>query len=216
MAPRSFEYRVCQNPECGLRYPNPRGNKAGLRCPICLSSTSVAEKHEAGRETDANAGRDVAGPEIEALLDNVRSALNVGSIFRTAEGYAIRHLYLGGITPTPENTQVKKTALEAEQGVPWSAHKNGVELIASLKQDGHCIWVLERTAQSVPIEELAAQAGQGSKTVLVVGNEQAGVDPGILELADEVVHLEMRGRKQSFNVAVAFGIAAQVLTRQNK
>jgi len=183
----------------------------GVRCPICLGSTAIVAERTAERERDSDARCEPDADALQCVLDNVRSALNVGSILRTAEGYSFGHLYLCGITPAPDSPQVKKTSLGAERAVKWTSHRNGVELIASLKQDGYCIWALERTTASRAIEMVARENRQMGKRVLVVGNEQAGVDPGILHLADRVVHLEMRGRKQSFNVAVAFAIAAHVL-----
>jgi tRNA G18 (ribose-2'-O)-methylase SpoU len=214
MAPAAFQFRLCLNPECGLRFPAATNNRAGERCPRCLGRTIVVAESTAGGEAAIDEGRGIDRHGLEALLDNVRSALNVGAIFRAADGYGLRHLYLGGITPTPENARVRKTALGAEQTVEGSAHKNGVELVASLKAHGRCIWALERTANSRPIEAIHVRAAQDNRCVLVVGNEQAGVDPGILDRADEIVHLEMLGRKQSFNVAIAFAIAAFVLSRE--
>ncbi len=206
-----FQFRLCLNPECGLRYPLPEKSSFGERCPICLGETIVVAEVPGERERRQAAPRGgAAGPR--ALLDNVRSALNVGSIFRTAEGYAFEHLYLCGVTPTPQDPQVSKTALGAEKLVGWSAHRNAVNLVSSLKADGFVIWALERTAHSCALEEAIPNAPPLAKRILVVGNEQAGVDPGILELADQVVHLEMKGAKRSFNVAVAFAIAAHVMS----
>lgn len=152
-------------------------------------------------------------PRPAVLLDNVRSAWNVGSIFRSAEGFGVRHLYLCGITATPQNAHVRKTALGAESVVPWSAHKDAVELVRQLKAQSHYIWALERTSRSVPLRE-AIPVADIDQVVLILGNEQAGVDPGILELADGAVHIEMHGRKRSFNVAVAFAVAAALLTEK--
>ena len=212
MEPKHFDFRLCLNPECRLRYPVPRGNRSGERCPMCLSETIVVAESAAEAEGNTQPRRQIHAASLEALLDNVRSALNVGSIYRTAEGHAFRHLYLCGISPTPENTEVRKTALGAEHTVAWSAHRNAVELISTLKQDGCNIWALERTPKAKAIESVSLPDSKGSRVVLVVGNEQAGVDPGILDMADEVLKLEMQGRKQSFNVAVAFAIAAHALT----
>ncbi len=190
-----------------------RGDRVGIRCPICLGKTEVVAERTTERADGTFAASKPTGGGLRCVLDNVRSALNVGSIFRTAEGYGVEHLYLSGITPTPESPRVKKTGLDAQRGVPWSAHRNAVELVTTLKQHGCRICVLERVPDSKPIESLEPRPG--SQRVLVVGNEQAGVDPGILELADEVVHLPMVGQKESFNVAVAFAIATHVLTRRN-
>ncbi len=204
-----FEFRQCVNPDCVLRYPLVELNAFGERCPACLGETKAVaqgtlEQEGAGDEQ----GSVRSGPA--ALIDNVRSAWNVGSMFRSAEGFGICHLYLCGITATPENEHVRKTALGAENIVPWSAHKNAMKLAGELKANGCEIWALERTRQSVPLRS-ALTATQLEKIVLVMGNEQAGVDPGILSLAHRIVHIEMQGRKRSFNVAVAFAVAASAL-----
>lgn len=208
----SFQFRLCINPGCGLRYPLIDQDQFGDRCPVCLGETIAVAEGVLNREPRERPAR-TSSKSVEALLDNVRSAWNVGSIFRSAEGFGIRHLYLCGITATPENERVRKTALGAESTVPWSAHKNGVALIRDLKSRGHTVWALEHTRRSVPLDAVA-RGGRGSGIlVLVMGSEQAGIDPGILELCDQVSHLEMHGRKQSFNVAVAFAVAAYALRR---
>lgn len=143
------------------------------------------------------------------LLDNIRSAWNVGSIFRSADGFGFRHAYLCGITPTPENEAVTKTSLGAEDAVPWSYHKDAVKLVKGLKREGYRILALEDAEHAVSIDaELLLD-----NAVLIVGNEVTGVDPELLTLCDEVLYIPMRGDKKSFNVAVAFAIAAHALNR---
>ena len=205
----SFQFRLCENPDCGLRYPLSVPSEFGERCPVCLGSTTVAAELPAQQETPIASATTTTGPQ--ALLDNVRSAWNVGSIFRTAEGFGFSQLYLCGITPTPENEQVRKTALGSQDRVGWSAHRNAVTLVEMLKRHGQQVWALERTAASEPLAAAIGAHAAPHELVLVVGNEQAGVDPGILALADRVVHLRMRGNKRSFNVAIAYALAAQML-----
>ncbi len=213
MAAASFQFRKCQNPDCGLRYPLAEGSGFGERCPICLGSTVVVAASLAEGEPARDPAR--PGPSVgpAALLDNIRSAWNVGSIFRTAEGFGFGHLYLCGITPTPESHQVRKTSLGAEGITSWSSHRDAVSLLKELRSRGCIIWSLERTRSSQPIRTALADEVERPSIVLVVGNEQAGVDPGILELSDRVVHIEMRGAKRSFNVAVAFAVAAHIITQ---
>ncbi len=210
MPATTFQFRVCQNPECRLRYPVEVESGLGERCPICLGTTLVAAEQGAQPEMESRRASTPAH-ELHGLLDNVRSAWNVGSIFRSAEGFGFKHIYLGGITPTPEDPQVRKTALGAEDIVGWSTHRNAVELASSLRGHGWAIWALEKTANSCPIDTAIRERKAAVSLVLVVGNERAGIDPGILDLADQVVHIEMRGRKQSFNVAVAFAVAAHTM-----
>src|SRR5512146_2963696 len=97
MAKQGFEFRQCTNPDCGLRYPLVERNEFGKRCPVCLGETTPVAEGQLEQEDDAP-GIQVPGTGPAALLDNVRSSWNVGSIFRSAEGFGISHLYLCGIT----------------------------------------------------------------------------------------------------------------------
>ena len=141
------------------------------------------------------------------LLDNIRSAWNVGSILRTADGFAFSHAYLCGITPTPDNEAVAKTSLGAENSVSWSYHKDAVKLVHGLIKEGWCVWALEEDERSQPIQA-AVDANTRQPVLLILGNEVTGVDPGLLGLCEEIFYIPMRGEKKSFNVAMAFSIAA--------
>lgn len=165
------------------------------------------------REPEVPEARSARKPgRREALLDNIRSAANVGSIFRTAEGFGFEHIYLGGITPCPDDLDVKKTSLGSEEFVAWTYHRNSMELLRMLKKKGHEIWVLENMPGAAPIDQVDLTTVHSAPVVLVVGSEITGVDPGIVEAADSVLCLPMFGRKTSLNVAVAFAIAAYALT----
>ena len=147
------------------------------------------------------------------LLDNIRSAWNVGSILRSADGFGFDHAYLCGITPTPDQEAVTKTSLGAEEYVTWSHHKDAVKLIHGLKKEGWRIVALEEEVRAVPV---SAYSNTKKQTVLILGSEVTGVDPGLLEVCDEVINIPMHGRKRSFNVAIAFGIAAYAVTAPRK
>ncbi|NTV38021.1 MAG: RNA methyltransferase, partial [Anaerolineales bacterium] len=142
------------------------------------------------------------------LLDNIRSAWNVGSILRSADGFGFDHAYCCGITPTPENEAVTKTSLGAEDSVTWSYHKDAVRLVKGLKKEGWKVYALEEDVRAAPIQEISASAPRG---ILIVGNEVTGVDPDLLDLCDSIHFIPMRGDKKSFNVAIAFSIAAYAL-----
>lgn len=144
------------------------------------------------------------------LLDNIRSTYNVGSILRTADGAGVRYLHLCGITPTPDNPKVAKTALGAEQSVRWTHHRNGVTAARMLRAQGSQLWALEIAPCAVSLFDAVADLPP-VPLVLVVGNERIGVDPGILALCEQVVALPMAGVKHSLNVATAFGIAVYTL-----
>ena len=215
MSAASYQIRVCQNPNCGLRYPLVDASGFGERCPACLGATVAVEEKSLAPETKTivDSGPIHAGRQV--LLDNIRSAWNAGSILRSAEAFGFRRAYFCGITPTPDDPRVCKTALGAERIVEWSAHMDAVHLLYNLKKQRYVIWALEVTEYSVPIMSVVSDAGAFKNLVLVVGNEVAGVDPGILEIADKVVHLPMNGQKRSFNVAVAFALAAQLIVLHN-
>lgn len=156
---------------------------------------------------------------MAVLMDNIRSAWNVGSILRSADGFGFTHAYLCGITPTPDNEAVTKTSLGAEDSVPWSYHKDAVKLVRGLKSEGWRVYALEEDKRAITINDAPfagfdAVASQPSAQheVLIVGNEVTGVDPGLLELCDNIFYIPMHGEKKSFNVAIAFGIAAYAFT----
>lgn len=147
---------------------------------------------------------------LEALLDNLRSAWNVGSIFRIADGAGVKHLHLCGTTPPGDHPRVPKTALGAEKTIGWRYHPNGLSVARELQRAGYRLWALETSTGAESLFDLLPINGQ-SRLVLVVGNERAGIDPEILALCERCVALPMLGIKESLNVAVAFGIAAYAM-----
>lgn len=147
---------------------------------------------------------------LEALLDNIRSVHNTGSMFRTADGAALSHLYLCGMTATPTHPKLAKAALGAQHTVRWTHHHNGVETAATLKGRGYQLWAIEAGAQADALFA-ADLSWRDGPVVLIVGNERVGVDPGILAQCDRILSLPMMGQKRSLNAAVAFGIAAYFL-----
>jgi 23S rRNA (guanosine2251-2'-O)-methyltransferase len=146
---------------------------------------------------------------MEALLDNIRSAWNVGAIFRTADGLGVQKLHLCGITPTPENKSVGKTALGADQSIPWTYARNALSAVEKLKFEGVRLWALEQAERAVPVTD--SWRANDQRTVLIVGNEVTGVDPALLELCERIVYIPMQGQKRSLNVEVAFGVAVSAL-----
>lgn len=163
--------------------------------------------------------KDERGKILAVLLDNIRSAWNVGSILRSADGFGFSHAYLCGITPTGDNEAVTKTSLGAEDSVPWSYHKDALRLVKGLKAEGWKVYGLEEDERAIPLEhsslpsKLRERTPSGPPTlqILIVGNEVTGVDPELLDLCDQIFFIPMRGEKKSFNVAIAFGIAAYTL-----
>jgi tRNA G18 (ribose-2'-O)-methylase SpoU len=146
----------------------------------------------------------------------VRSLFNVGSIFRSADGAGLRHLYLCGVTPTPDHPKLGKTALGAEKQVAWSHHRNAVILAEELRAAGWTLWALETgaAAESIFTVALPRPPLPQPPLVLVAGGEVTGVDPDVLALCARRVAIPMAGRKESLNVAVAFGVAAVILRQR--
>ena len=206
------EIRKCE--ACGLRYPLIVGHPLGRRCPVCMGETRLMLRREPVSEPAASP-KGVASPRATGqravILDNIRSAWNVGSIFRSAEGFGFTHAYLCGITSTPDNDAVMKTSLGAEESVSWSYHKDAVQLVKGLKKEGWRVFALEDDLRAHPIDRAAFYHGDAA---LIVGNEISGVDPELLDLCDMVFFIPMHGEKRSFNVAVAFGIAAFALHQE--
>lgn len=204
----AFEVRQCTNPGCGLRLPVDTDIYSGRFCPKCGDSMVCVERIRSQKSSKFDSESDRR--ELVVILDNIRSAHNVGSIFRTADGAGVKHLYLCGITPTPDdNPGLRKTSLGSEGIVTWSCHLNAVDLARQLKEEGYLLFALERTPNAVPVFQYKiADEKRSSPMALILGNERAGVDPGLLALCDEVLSLPMAGQKTSLNVAVAFGVAA--------
>jgi tRNA G18 (ribose-2'-O)-methylase SpoU len=154
------------------------------------------------------------GGVFAVLLDNVRSAWNVGSILRSADGFGFKHAYLCGITPTADHEAVLKTSLGAEKSVVWSYHKDAVRLVKGLKVEGWEVFGLEDNPRAVELRHAAGVTYGSQPKLLIVGNEVTGVDPDLLDLCDQVYHIPMGGEKKSFNVAIAFSIAAYALHKE--
>jgi 23S rRNA (guanosine2251-2'-O)-methyltransferase len=146
------------------------------------------------------------------ILDNIRSTHNVGAIFRTADAVGVSLIYLVGYTPAPVDrfgkmrSDVAKSALGAEQTVPWKQVKSISGLITSLKKKGYCIVALEQSSNSISYTKVKRLVGK-KPIALIVGNEVDGVSEKTLTKCDIVMELPMRGIKESLNVSVATGIA---------
>lgn len=148
--------------------------------------------------------------KLIVVLHNIRSRENVGSIFRTADAVGVSKIYLCGITPTPPHEKISKTALGADEYVPWEYCKQGWRLLAKLKKEGMNVVALEQTKESKDVFKFKPKF----PVALVLGNEVRGLSPEILKRADVVLSIPMRGQKESLNVAVAFGIATYQLTKE--
>lgn len=142
---------------------------------------------------------------IVAVVPDVRSAHNVGAIFRTADAAALTRVVLCGFSATPDHRGVAKTALGAQDTVPWTVAGDLSIALADLRAEGFAIAALERADGAIAPDAVPASA---FPLALVVGNEVAGVAPDVLAAADLIVGLPQWGTKASLNVSVAFGVAA--------
>lgn len=204
-ASAAFQIRQCKRDECRFRYPVSVDSPDVGPCPACHESAqTVLGPFKSSRPTTEL--KEHFGMAFEVFLDNIRSSHNVGSILRTCDGAGIDHMHMCGITSTPGQVKVRKTALGAERAVPWTYYRNGVDAVQELKKLGYRIWSLENTAPSQSVFDLGA-TDLPERMVLVVGNELSGVDPGIMALSDKIVSMPMAGTKSSLNVAVALGVA---------
>jgi len=209
----------CPNPACKLLFDvaDDREGKNGP-CPSCgqvITFRSLALLNEVERQhlkrTLAAPAEPAGAARYCALLEDIRSLWNVGSIFRSADGAGFPQLYLCGITGCPPHKSIAKTSLGAEDHVAWQ-HLTGVlDILPTLRSRGVQIVALEKTESSVPLEETLGTGSIHAPLCLLVGNEVAGLSAEALSMADRVCHLPMRGIKTSLNVAVAFGIAAYAI-----
>jgi tRNA G18 (ribose-2'-O)-methylase SpoU len=140
---------------------------------------------------------------VVVVLNSIRSAYNVGSIFRTSDGAMIEKLYLCGYTPYPPQKEVLKTALGAHESVGWEHADDPAELILKLKKQGFKIVALEQTNKSFPHYNVPPD---DFPICLIVGNEITGVSQDLIDLCDYSIEIPQYGIKQSLNVAVAYGI----------
>lgn len=154
------------------------------------------------------------------IVHNVRSAYNVGAVFRTADGAGVAKIYLTGYTPVPYNSKkdtyqtqaqkmISKTALGADEFVAWERVKNLGKLILALKSQGIQIIALEEDKEAVNYKKFKPQF----PCALILGNEVRGIDKKILDKCDDIIFIPMRGKKESLNVSVATGIAIYELLK---
>jgi len=148
------------------------------------------------------------------VLDNVRSGLNVGSAFRTADAFALERVLLCGITAQPPHREILKTALGASETLPWRYFPQTRSAVEALKEEGFAVWGVEQTDASLPLQEFHWQPGK--KYALVFGNEVRGISEDILPLLDGCLEVPQFGTKHSLNIAVCVGIVAWELFRQWK
>ncbi|MBQ7622802.1 MAG: RNA methyltransferase [Bacteroidales bacterium] len=141
---------------------------------------------------------------IVLVLDNIRSAHNVGSAFRTADAFKADRLYLCGICACPPSAEIHKSALGAEDSVPWEYRESTLSLVEELRARGYYIICAEQTENALPLQSFRLQ--KGSRVAVVFGNEVDGVSQEVVDAADGCVEIPQFGTKHSLNVSVSIGI----------
>ena len=153
---------------------------------------------------DLDAYKTVPKRPFTLVLDNLRSGLNVGSIFRSADAFLVEKIWLCGITVQPPHREILKTALGSTESVEWAYVTQTADAIQVLRAEGYKIWALEQTSPKTWLQDFAPQPGE--KHAFVIGNEVDGVDEQLLPLCDGAIEIPQYGTKHSLNVAVATGI----------
>jgi 23S rRNA (guanosine2251-2'-O)-methyltransferase len=151
---------------------------------------------------------------IVVVLENIRSAYNVGSVLRTADAFLLESVYTVGYTPHPPHKQIDKTALGAEDTVHCQHFTDTAMAIAALKEKGFTIWAVEQTANSQLLHQF--QTNTNEKIALVFGNEVAGVEQSTIDLCHGCLEIPQFGTKHSLNISVAAGIVLWELVRTRK
>jgi len=159
--------------------------------------------HELNRKS-AGEVRNTEKIPVIALLENIRSAYNVGSVFRTADAFLIEAVFITGYTAKPPHKEITKTALGAQDSVSWKYFANTKLAIEQLKQDQYSIFAVEQVAQSISPEKLVDLGIH--KIAFIFGNEVSGVDPETLTFCDGCIEIPQFGMKHSLNISVAAGI----------
>jgi len=148
------------------------------------------------------------------VLDNVRSGLNVGSVFRTADAFAVEQIVLCGITALPPHREILKTALGSTETVAWSASEDALTAVRQLQKAGYRVFAVEQTTQKIWLQDFAPHVGE--RYALVLGNEVDGVSEEVLRACDGAIEIPQFGTKHSLNIAVAAGIVVWEFVRKWK
>jgi 23S rRNA (guanosine2251-2'-O)-methyltransferase len=151
---------------------------------------------------------------VVIVLDDVRSAYNVGSIFRTADAFRVTGIYICGISARPPHKDISKTALGATESVEWKYYQDVQIAVKSLKDEGYKIYAIEQVDESISLEKF--QPEKGSKMAIIFGHEVFGVKEDLFSLVDGCLEIPQFGTKHSFNVAISAGIVLWEIAKKLK
>jgi 23S rRNA (guanosine2251-2'-O)-methyltransferase len=149
---------------------------------------------------------------IIVVLENIRSAYNVGSVFRTADAFLLEAIYICGYTAFPPHKEIKKTALGADETVEWKHFKKVGDALHALKEKGYRVFSVEQAEKSIPLQKLDYQGG---RIAVVFGNEVSGVEQDTIMACDGCIEIPQLGMKHSLNVSVAAGVVLWELVKVN-
>jgi len=141
---------------------------------------------------------------LVVILDNIRSCNNIGSVFRTSDALLIEKIYLCGITATPPNKDIHKTALDAEKSVDWEYLENTEDAVSKLKNEGYKVYAIEQVENSILLPDF--KPSENEKVAIVFGNEVKGVKQTVVDICDGSIEIPQFGTKHSFNISVSAGI----------
>ncbi len=141
---------------------------------------------------------------LVVVLDNIRSLNNIGSVFRTSDAFLVEAIYLCGITATPPNPEIHKTALGAEHSVEWKYFEDTVNAVEALKENGYTVYAIEQVENSTMLDNLQLEGTK--KYAIVMGNEVKGVQQTVVDACDGCIEIPQYGTKHSLNVSVTTGI----------
>jgi len=148
--------------------------------------------------------KEIEKTPLTVVLDNIRSCNNIGSVFRTSDALLIEKVILCGITATPPNKDIHKTALDAEKSVPWEYYDETEAAVTKLKKEGYKVFAVEQVVNSIMLPDFTPVKDQ--KLALVFGNEVKGVQQSVVDLCDGAIEIPQYGTKHSFNISVSAGI----------
>ena len=151
-----------------------------------------------------NEFKEVSKIPLVVVLDNIRSCNNIGSVFRTSDALLIEKVFLCGITATPPNAEIHKTALDAEKSVEWEYYEKTEDVVAELQNKGYKVYAIEQVEKSILLPDYFP--GKDEKVAVVFGNEVKGVQQKVVNICDGSIEIPQFGTKHSFNISVSAGI----------
>ncbi|HVT87134.1 MAG TPA: RNA methyltransferase [Chitinophagaceae bacterium] len=165
---------------------------------------------ELGRKT-VDEFRQTPKNPIIVVLENIRSAYNVGSVFRTADAFLVEAIYISGYSARPPHKEIKKTALGAEETVDWKHFKTAAEAVEDLRSKNYKIFAVEQAEKSYKLQDI--NFGHNEKIAVVFGNEVTGVEQSTIDICDGCIEIPQFGMKHSLNIATAAGVVLWELVR---